>query len=150
MKNDSKKATDFLESKNGSMQTILFKVQLIQKLNAQFVKYIDANIAKYCQVANRVGSKLVIVVANGSIATQLRFLSIDLLRKFKSDAILNNITQIETKVRPNTVESASKKKAPGVAPLTKQTAQLIEDIAESIHDPRLREAMMRIAKYTKG
>lgn len=149
MKDDSKKATDFLEGNNPSMQTILFKVQLLKKLNAQFVKYIDPAIVDYCQVANRVGSKLIIVAANGSIATQLRFESIELLRKFRLDPVLNNITQIETKVRPSTVTTTPKKKAPGVAPLSKETAQLIDDIAESIQDPRLKEAMKRIANYKK-
>lgn len=149
MKDDSKKATDFLEGKNASMQTILFKVQLLKKLNAQFVKYIDANITEYCQVANRVGSKLIIVAANGSIATQLRFESADLLRKFRADAVLGNITQIEIKVRPTTTYSTPKIKARKVAPLSKDTAQLIDDIAESIDDPRLKQAMKRIARYTK-
>jgi hypothetical protein len=96
-----------------------------------------------------VGGKLILIAANGSIATQLRFITADLLKRIKREPTLQHIQQIECKVRP--VQSAlssrlttqMSKKMPSLSP---ETAEIVHEIAGSIEDPTLREVMERIAK----
>ena len=106
------------------------------------------NLASYCQVANLVGNRLVLIVANGSIATQIRFLSADLLEKFKQDAILKRIQGIDCKVRPSPSSpkptNAYQRKMP---PLSQETAELVRDMAGSLEDPKLRKIMEKIAGH---
>jgi hypothetical protein len=146
----SKNASDILEADNQNLQFILSKVKQISALNKQFQTHIDPNIAQLCQVANLQNGKLIIVAANGSIATQLRFESVNLLRKFKADPLLESIKQIEAKVRPSVdTAAAPEKKRGNVKPLAKNTAALVNDIADTLDDPRLKAVLKRIAGHSE-
>lgn len=154
MKNPSSKKTDsYLQATDGNLKPILTKVQELEQLTQKILPYLEPNIAMYCQIANLIGSKLVIIVANGSVATQLRFQTTDLLRYFKQDPFLKNILEIQCKVRPP--ESAmGRRRTPRPLPkmqsLSPETATIVSDIAESLEDPKLRDVMRRIAKNVKG
>lgn len=147
----SKNALSFLQTGNQDLHALLAKVKRLNELNTALTPYLDRNIRDYCQVANIVGQQLILIAANGSIATQVRFQSADLLQKFKQDPILNTIQSIHCKVRPSTTQptastSSQSKKLP---PLSLDTANLIQDIAQSIEDPAVRAALEKIAKNTE-
>jgi len=145
--NSSKKACDYLQAKNQNLQSILAKVKQLTELNTHFVKYIDPNIAQFCYVANVINDRLIVIAADGSVATQLRFEAMELIRKFKADPLLKNIKHIESKVRPSfaPVKNTVNPRRP-MQPMSTHTAELVNDIAETLEDPRLREALKRIAK----
>jgi hypothetical protein len=149
MRKDSKKADSYLAGNNQSLQTIMLKVAQIKQLQQRFLKYIEPNLKAYCQVANCSGTKLVVVVANGSVATQLRFASPDVLRRFKQDAVFKYITQLEIKVRPqgqDRVRSATKPTR--TLGLSTESAAIVAEVADTITDPKLRAALLKIASYT--
>lgn len=147
----SKKADSFLQTESQELQSIFTKVKLLRELNQKVSAYLDINSVPYCQVANLVGNKLILVAANGSIATQIRFQSVDLLRKFKQDPALRNIQSIECKVRPVTTTPTSRPSPTGqtMESITTETAHMIREMAKSIEDTQLREIMLRIASRTK-
>src|SRR5262245_6534608 len=95
-----KKADIFLETDNRELKSVFAKIKDIAELNKQVIPYLEPNVANYCQVANQEGKRLILVVANGSVATQLRFQTLDLLRKFKQNPKLQHIQEIQCKVRP--------------------------------------------------
>lgn len=155
MKDDqSKQAHRFLEGKSQNLGPLFAKAKELQALNQKIAAYLSPEIAHYCQVANQMGNKLTLIVANGSIATQLRFQAIDIIRKFHSsaDPALQKIQTIQCKVYPDIAmtplqtRSRAKRK---VQPLSPETAQIIHDMAESIQDPKLKEIMERIARRGK-
>lgn len=142
----SKKADIFLETDNRDLQFVFTKLKQLEILNQRVATYLDDNIAKYCQVANLAEKRLTLIVANGSIATQIRFQSLDLLKKFKQDAMLRHIQDIQCKVRPaQTATHTSYRKNKNMPALSQETAEIVSDIAESIEDPALREIMIKIA-----
>lgn len=144
----SKKADTYLTN---DLHTLLVKVKQLESLNRQLAQYLEPNIAPYCQVANRVGSRLVLVVANGSIATQLRFQTPDLIQKLSHDPLLEGIKEIQCKVRltPTPPSRLSHSPTNTLALLSPETAKTIQEMAESLEDPQLKNIMQRIAEHTK-
>lgn len=145
----SKKVELFLSHESKNLNNILTKVKELDELNQKLAHYLEPNLSKYCQVANRIGNRLVILTANASIATQLRFQGIDLLRKFKQEPILQKIQEIHCKVRPP-FESTRRFSPKKIPLLSTETAKVIRDIASTLKDAKLKEIMDRIAKHTES
>jgi len=149
----SKKGFDYLQSGNSDLSSLLKKVKILDELNKRVATYLDKAIADYCQVANLLGNKLVIIAANGSIATQLRFQVTDLLRKFKQDPHLSHIQQIDAKVHPNFLRQQSRqslsRQNKSMEPLSTDTAETINKLADTLDDQKLKEVMKRIASHTR-
>lgn len=146
----SKKTNAFLQGNQKDLQFLFGKVKELEALNKKIATYLDPSFANYCQVGNVMGNKLIIIVANGSIATELRFKTNDLIRRFKEDPLLRRIQEIQCKVRPmqqlarfNEHRVTMRK----MAPLSAETAEIIHHIAESLEDPKLRAIMKRIAEH---
>lgn len=146
-----KKADAFIELDSRDLRSVFEKIHMLEELNRKISGLMDPHIASYCQVANLVGGKLILIAANGSIATQLRFVTADLLKQIKRDPTLQHIHQIECKVRPTQNPLSSRlttQPAKSMPTLSPATAEIVREIAGSIEDPTLREIMERIAKHT--
>lgn len=148
IKSTSKSALNYLDSPDRDLGAIFSKVKRLKEINTAVLKHLDPNITNYCQVANKMNKKLVLMVSNGAIATQLRFQAPDLLAKFKRDPVLNDIIEIQCKVQPLNTPTQPKTPKRKVKPLSEVASKSVRDIAESIQDERLREIMLRIAKNT--
>ena len=146
----SKKPHDFLQTDNRDLRAVFAKIKAIAELNTQMQPLLDANLRNYCQVANLIGDRLILVAANGSIATQLRFQTAELLTKFKQHPILHTIHAIHCKVRPANLPQSSHTRPIAMQPLSTSTADIVRDIAKNLSDPKLRAIMERIATRTKG
>lgn len=144
MEKTSKLASDYLFG----LGSVLEQVHELKKLNQHFKKFLTPEIADYCFVTKLINHKLTVLTANGSIATQLRFESFDLLRKFKSDEVLKSVKQIEPKVRPQQSMTPATKPTKKIPRLSATSAESIEAIAQSIKDEKLRNALLRIASHT--
>ncbi|RDI44786.1 DciA family protein [Aquicella lusitana] len=148
---DSKKANAYFDTSNHNLQSLLNKVKVLKALEEKIAVYLDPALRAFCQVANYSNRRLVILAANGSVATQLRFQAMDLLRKFKQDPALQEIQEIHCKVLPSLSQPASppaKQSAAKMPPLSTETASIVREIASSLDDPKLREVMERIADRT--
>jgi hypothetical protein len=150
---NSKKIDDYLQSPNNDLRSLYAKIKVLEDLNQRVTTYLDKNIAEYCQVANLLGNKLVILAANGSIATQLRFQVSDLLRKFKQDPKLRHILKIESKVHPGFSRHTPLQSIPSTAKkmplLSAGSAEIMNEFAETLEDPKLKAVMKRIAAHTE-
>lgn len=146
----SKKVNAYLRIESKSLNMIVAKVQELAALNQKLALYLEPEISNYCQVANRQGNRLILIAANGSIATQLRFQGIDLVRKFKKDPVLQKIQEIQCKVRPTDSSRFIKPATKKVPLLSAETAETVKAIADSLSDPKLKEIMQRIAAHTTG
>jgi hypothetical protein len=148
-----KKADDFIEFNARDLKTVFTKINLLAQLNTKILACLEPNMAKYCQVANLVGSKLTLIAANGSIATQIRFQAQDLIKKFHQYPILKSILFLECKVRPAQSQLSSRlttNTTSSMTPLTPETGEMICAMAETIEDEKLREIMVRIGKRIEG
>ena len=136
--------------RDSELQLLFAKLSELTTLNNAVAAYLNPAIAPYCQVTHLAANRLTMLAANGSIATQLRFQTAELLQQFKQDVLLEKITVIQYKVRPFTTPSSMPssiqfKKMQG---LSQPTAKMIHNTAMSLADPSLREVMQRIATRT--
>lgn len=149
----TKSVTAFLQPSHKELQTVLSKVKAIETLNNTLKPLLDPALQPYCQVANLTSGVLVILVANGSVATQLRYHTNDLIKKLHKNPALKHIREIQIKVRPPVpvgVQRGGPVRMPKTAAkLSQATAQTLLAMAETIADEDLRAIMLRIAKHTK-
>ncbi len=142
----SKKIAAYFGASHHELQSIIAKINHLQQLSQKISPYLDPDLTHFYKIANLIGNKLIIVAANGSIATQLRFQVTDLLKKFSLDPELKHIHQIECKVRPaSSFSSPMRMQRTKMPLLSPETAELIRNMAENIEDKVLREIMERIA-----
>lgn len=149
--NKAKKAGNFVTAsshKEPTLQPLLLKAKALHELNKQIAPFLDANLRDFCQVANIDRNRLVMLTASGTYATQLRFQTPEILKKFSSDTSLRRITEIQIKVRP-AHHTAPPRRPRKVERLATETAELISDIANSCSDNKLKEVLLKIAKNTK-
>lgn len=145
----SKKANAYLQVDHGDLQGVFTKLRALEELSQAVSPYLDPRIAPFCQVANCAANKLIIIVANGSIATQLRFQSADLIEKFHQHPKLQGIKHIECKVRPTQALAAPACRPQKVTLLSAETAEIVHRMAQSLTDSRLRTIMEKIAGRVK-
>jgi hypothetical protein len=150
----SKKAATFLKPNSRDLKPLSHKLKELDQLTAKIITYLPTKIRAYCQIANVCDNRLIILVANGAVATQLRFESYEILARFKQDARLKKIQSIDVKVRPPIAEELPIRRR--VAPpqqvelLSAETANMVNMVAESLRDPKLQEVMRRIARHVKN
>lgn len=124
---------------------IFAKANILNELNKKIAVHLDSHLQAACAVANVDRNRLILLTSSGSHATQLRFQIPELLRKFNQDAALKRFTDIQILVRPevNTSYTPRPRKLPL---LSKETAALMQSIAETCSDPKLKEVLSKIAK----
>lgn len=148
-----KKADDFIEFNARDLKTVFAKINLLEQLSHKVLACLEPEIAKYCQVANLVESKLTLIVANGSIATQIRFQTQDLIKKLHQHPMLKAVRFVECKVRPAQNQLSNRlttNQSSNMGLLTPETGEMICAMAETIEDEKLREIMVRIGKRIEG
>lgn len=145
----TKKADAFLQTTDHDLQALFAKIKLLEELNKKVSAFLEGSLKSSCQVANMVDRRLILLVANGSVATQLRFMTPDLLIKFKHDPVLKKIQSIQCIVRPTPIPAVPQKSLPKMPPLSRKTAEIVREIAESMDDKKLKEVFLRIAEHTE-
>lgn len=138
----------WLKSSSEELETILKQVQQLGYLQQKIAPCLDASLLPFCQVASLSKGKLILLVANGSIATQLRLQSLSILQKIKQNPELQAISTIECKVRPHPI---SPRMQPAInkpaRTLSHSAADAIQMTAESLEDAALKEIMLKIARH---
>lgn len=150
---DYKKAATFLECDSRDLHFLFSKIKKLDSLNQKISPLLDPAMRKFVQVGNFANNTLILIVANGSIAMQLRFQTTKLIAQFQQDAALRVIKHIECKVRPPIPSplEARVSHSPANPPLalSPKTAHIIHEIADGIKDEKVREILHRIATRVK-
>lgn len=144
----TKKPLNYLDT-DGTVHVLWHKLKKVEQLNATVSKYLDKNLRAYCKATGFSQGKLTLIAANSSIASQLHMQSAELLRQLKQEEMLRSIQTIHCKVQVQAIRiSRAAVKNKTINPLSAKSARLISDIADTISDIKLREAMKRLAKNT--
>lgn len=142
--------TEVLHTEHASLNTVFSKIQQLKQLDTWFKNCLeqDHHLAKRCHVANLRENILILVVDNASIATQLRLLVPELLKRLKlQHSSLQDVQHIHCKVRlPASGMSANNPTKRSQMTLSSDTAAAILETAKTLQDPKLRSIMERIAE----
>ncbi len=89
-----------LKTEHSALERIFAKVQQLKQVNEVFLACLDSKLKRHCVVANIYTDKLVILVENAAVGTQLRFSTPDLLPLLRQKhPLLREIKLIEWKVK---------------------------------------------------
>lgn len=137
----------YLQSNQKDLQGLLTKCKKLIEVNQHFLALLEEPLKSHCVVANTDRQRIIVLAANGSIATHLRLKTPELLRKFAAYPLLERFKEIECKVRPqpNQLKKETTKQ-PAIGPLKPEITKMIHEMAESIEDPKLKEVMQRFGK----
>ena len=135
-----------LEQPGNQLTKLMAKVNKLNELNQYLSDILPLKLAKHCKIANFTGDELVLVVDNSTWATRIRYMSPDLVEKFREIPELQQINSIKTIIRAD-IKKDNKQQEEATKPqLSKENAQFILSVAKNIKDKKLKEALLRLAE----
>ena len=152
MSSDPKRPISILNDQPNELGAMLAKASLLAKLQVAFSSLLDKTLAKNCQVANATPTALLVLVNNGTTATQLKFMTPELLQCFKNTPALAHLNELTVKVRPPVAPSqriTQKEPHRPCTPLSPQSADTLKQTADGIEDEKLKAALLRLARNAK-
>lgn len=114
-------------------------IQLQQKLR----QAIPAPLNDQITVASLADGVITIHTTSAAWAARLRFKIPDMLKSLEQEADGNSVKTIRIKVKPPVDPPPESRQKPVISP---DTARLLQNVAESISDADLREALLRLSR----
>ena len=142
-----------LISSNDQLNKLYTHAKNICVLNEKLHNYLDPDLSRHCSIANYSADTLLVNADTSAWASKLRNRIPDILDFARHECGLIKLISVRIKVSPilnNTIQADTHStKITKKASLSKKSAEFIESVATSIHDPALRESILKISKNTK-
>ena len=132
-----------LEGSNDNLQKALQRAKQLNRLNKAIKTLLPVELGEHCRVANLRSHTLIIQVDNNAWATRLRYHTPQLLKAVHAQLALNQITDIRINIKPVAREIVRQGRQ---IHLSRHSAEVIENTAQTTSDPQLRAALLRLAK----
>lgn len=133
-----------LLGKKGEVEHLVTQTNELKRLTRLLQAELNPSLAPHCHVARLAPPHLTVVVDSPAWSTRLRYQSTGLMRQLaKKHHIFQNVTDIEIKIYPARLQ----RRAPSSVPrhISSSAATVITDMANSIDDPGLKQALLRLA-----
>ena len=133
-----------LLGKKGEVEHLVTQTRELKQLTRLLQAELDPSLAPHCHIARLTPPQLTIVVDSPAWSTRLRFQSTSLLRQLaKKHHVFHGVTNVEIKIYPARLQ----RRAPPSVPrhISPAAAALITDMANSIDDSGLKQALLRLA-----
>ena len=134
---------EILASKPGMFGKMLQTAEQVQYLTKHLHAYLEPTLAEHSRVANFRAGCLVIAVDAAVWATRLRYLFPEILSKLRLEAGLAGLSSLRSIVDPSFFINPTIKRRS--LSLAAKHAHLIKETANSISDPTLAQALLRLA-----
>ena len=125
------------------LQNLLSKAHYLNELSLIVRDYLAENLAAHCQVANYEAGRLKLLVDSSVWASQLRFCLPTLCKTLQAQPPFTQLQKIEYSVQ-TLYQPQALPKLPK-AQLSSSSAELVASMAQSISDPKLQQALLRLA-----
>ena len=127
------------ESALGGLAAVSRRVEQLQRI---YLEAVPAALSRASRVAWARAGVVSVVASNGAVAAKLRQLTPRVLDRFRRHGHEFNSMRIEVQVEAATARSTAR---PGKR-LSPQASSAIDEAARSVPDPRLRDALLRLAR----
>ena len=147
-KDTSAKSVEFyLQKENSTLSDLYNKAQIIKGIDQKFKSLIDPSLRDHFELANINTEVAVLIVSNAAWATRFRYNIPKLLDVLNNELNFKAVKTIRIKVKPLTTDKSNTVKK--TLSLSKLSAQLLEDNANAIQDPELRDCFLKLSKNYK-
>lgn len=122
------------------------KTKLLHRLTLSLRMQLPATLASHCWVASIDNRTLTIITDDPGHASLLRFQQYEILKQFNQElglAVRVCLNRLKIKIRKTTSEP---KQPTPATPLSGPSARHIDECAEHVQDPELKEALRRLAR----
>jgi hypothetical protein len=117
---------------------------LLQKIRASLPSPLD----QHCLGAIPRGETLILLVESSAWASRLRYLARELIKQLQQRQIRFKRIQVRVSVDRRPVQR--RKTSRRAIPLSRENAQLLRCLAESLDDVQLSSALQRLSRHTTG
>ena len=144
-KNNTKSVQDLI-SRARNLRHLASESRQLDSLNRLFLSRLPSMLSNFCQVLSYHNGKLVIETQSNAAASQLRFITPNLVQQLKKTKEFAALQNLEFKVAPTKV--ARKPQAPIPKPfhVSSHNRQLLEQTADSVTSVELADSLRKLAK----
>lgn len=128
------------------LKALFNQAQRIDHLQQLLESQLQPAAREHCHVASWREGCLLLIVTDGHWATRLRYQQRRLQRQLQALETFATLTKILFKVQPPTAE---RREPPRPFELSDSAADSIQETAAGVTDPRLREALERLASHRR-
>ena len=134
----------YLLGKKGDLAQLITQGRELQRLTTFLQNELDPSLAPHCRVAGLALPRLIIVVDSPAWSSRLRFQSSGLIRQLnKKYKVFQGISSIEVKIYPARLP---RRESPSIRRrISPAAAEGITQMANSINEPNLKRALLRLA-----
>lgn len=136
-----RKLYQLLSPAEGTLSRLLQRSSRLEKLQKRVESLLPAGAVEHCRVINLRDNTLLLSVDSTAWATRLRYLQQAMIAELR-DGGLPQLQGIQIRVAPVSMPAVKHHRT---AKLSSQAATDIKACAESIADPELRKALLRLA-----
>lgn len=147
-KNKTIPVINIINNKNSSLASLLEKASSIQEIDRSLKKLLDPSLQDKFELANINADVVVLLVSSSAWATRLRYNIPAILNILNKELNLASIRTIRIKIKKNIPESPVLNKHPIF--ISVNSAQFLNDVANSFSDPELRECILKLSKNHSG
>ena len=143
---DARRPGDLLRT-HSTLKGLFRQAQAIERLQVLVNSVLEPAAREHCRAASYKDGLLKLLVTDSQWATRVRYQQRRLIRQLQAYSEFATLTKIHCKVQPPSVKYAipvRKMKRSSVA------AESLFETSKAINDPKLREALQRLARHHQG
>jgi len=149
MKKNPVQIAKLLTLKNKQVNPVISEAKRLTEIKIIISQSLDQQLADHFEVAKARDGQLLLLVDSPVWATRIRYMQNEIINRLKNYGITKNIHNLSIKVRP--IEFSRQQNKGNTSPLSisKKSAKRMLDDINSIADPELKLALLRITKHAK-
>lgn len=144
-KNNIKSVQDLI-SRARNLKHLASESRQIDSLNRLFLSRLPSMLSSFCQLLSYHNGKLVIETQSNAAATQLRFITPNLIQQLKKTREFSALQNIEFKMAPTKETRKPQAPIPKPLPVSRHNRQLLEQTADSVSSKELADSLRKLAK----
>lgn len=144
-KNQPQSIIKLLQKKHSSLADLYKKANSIQEIDHKLKKYLDPSLQDKFQLANIEPDVATLIVNSSAWATRLRYNIPTILNLLNNNLNFTAIKTVRIKIKKSILEIKSDSNNKPIH-LSDNSAQFLNDVANSFSDPSLRACILKISK----
>jgi hypothetical protein len=129
------------------LQSLLRQAQHLERADHLLREHLGEPLSRHCRLANVTRHRVVLHADSPVWSLRLRYRTPDILSVLRQHLRQPDLREVKVRVQPQAPQPAAPQSAP--PQLSPRTAVLLRSVAEGIQTPRLREALLRLARHRR-
>lgn len=138
-----------ISQSNEELGTMVTKAKALMRLNGRLRRALGEPLASHCGVANMKSGELVLYADSSAWAAKLRFAATQ-IREILAAELGPRAADLNVKIRVVPAVQPEDSSVAVPRSISQRGADSIQAAAETVEDPELGEALMRLARHARG